>query len=329
MPSRFSLFSIAWFILVMILPLPDSAIAQTWSNFEATDLTGAYVSLTWNSTSQQIELWREARAIEAIPWRRLVVERGLNLDQLGSRKTVFSAKSVTDLTSPSRHFSRSSVNVHPGIGYTALVSVTQAYRPGQHPLIPALFLSSTGTVDSWDYLGQLRGDPALENGYIWSDGGAVFHIADKHWRIYLNGYGRNLTALESNTLDGAWHFLRDTDGSIRELAHDLNGHNSRGNSYAFPTIVRRTSTEWHAWLSDRWPTKSIWHLRSSDGINWHLVSNKAEITPSDTDGKPFKNLRVSVAADGKTLLGLLSVWDDLPNHTDRQGWRLYRANWLD
>lgn len=321
----------AWFSLCLFLLLPSTGITQTWSSFEPTPLTGAYVSLTWkHSNQQQIELWREARAIEAIPWRRLVVEHGLDLDQLSPHETVFSAELVSDLASPNRHFSRSTVNHHPGVGYTALVCVTKAYRPGEYPLLPALFFSASGAADTWRYLGQLRGEPAAAaaQDYIWSDGGAVFRLGDGRWRIYLNGYGRNLTAVESKTLAGEWYFLRNAEGSIRELAADLSGRNPRGDGYAFPSVVRRSDTEWHAWLSDRWPPESIWHLRSNDGLDWHLVGKQAEITTTDTRGKRFKNLRVSVTASGK-LLGLLSVWDYLPSHPDREGWRLYRANWLD
>ena len=41
------------------------------------------------------------------------------------------------------------------------------------------------------------------------NGGAIIRLADKRWRIYINGFDRKLILAESDTLQGTWRFLRD------------------------------------------------------------------------------------------------------------------------
>jgi hypothetical protein len=287
--------------------------------FQATTLTGAYVSVSV-TVRDGLEIWREADPNEVIPWRRLVVQRGADIEERGDRITVLSAALIDDVAEQ-RLFTRSSVNYHAGVGYTLLAGVIREYLPGEEPLLPALFFSPSGAPDSWRYLGKLSGEPAAfaHAHYVWSDGGSVFRLDDGRWRIYLNGYGVRLAALESDALSGPWRFLRTREGAVRDLADAL----PQAGGYAFPTVLRVSEREWHAWLSFGWPAASIWHLWSQDGLAWRLYGQQPEITPAAVGNRTVKNLRAYFDPRTNAIVGLLSVWDTLPN--GEEGWLLYRS----
>ena len=297
--------------------------------FRAMDLEGAYVSVI--ARKGELEFWRGAGAAGPDSVRQLSVRRGKTLDHLGRPEVVLDSTLIDDLYSDRaantlsvyRQFTRSSVGYFEGVGYVQLAAVIRRYRPGYEPLMPALFVSTSGAAGEWNYLGRLSGEPAAfaAKGYVWSDGGSLLRMADGRWRVYLNGFGVRLTVLEAYALRGPWRFLRASNGRIQELAGVLAGRNPRGEGYGFPTVVR-IGGEWHAWLSDAWPTASIWHLWSQDGLNWQLYGEQPEITRAAVNGKPIKCLRVYPEPGGKFLIGLLSVWDGLAAGGT---WVLYRS----
>ena len=163
-------------------------------------------------------------------------------------------------------FTRSTVSYHPGFGYILLACVASAYQPGKQALQPALFVSSEGTVGTWQYLGKLSGEPVLfaNEHYVWSDCGSIFCMADGSWRIYLNGYSVTLGLLMSETITGPWRFLRSDTEPIKELATALVQTRKKDQpGYAFPTVVRVNENEWHAWFSQvgQASTSGIYGLR--------------------------------------------------------------------
>ena len=297
--------------------------------FRATGLEGAYVSVIVRN--DQLEFWRGVGEAGPASVRRLGVRRGNALAHLGQPEVVLDSTSINDLFSGHgsnrlsiyRQFTRSSVGYFEGVGYVHLASVIRRYQPGRESLSPALFSSPSGVAGDWRYLGKLTGEPTdfAATHYVWSDGGSLLRRADGGWRIYLNGYGVRLAALEADALRGPWRFLRRSDGRIRELASALTGRSPRGEGYAFPTVVQ-IGDEWHAWLSDAWPTASIWHLWSRDGLDWRLYRDQPEITRAAVNGKPIKCLRVYSEPGGKYLVGLLSVWE---GQADTGTWMLYRS----
>jgi hypothetical protein len=325
----------AWWLIPMVLTglaaAAEGPVVRHWQPFQASTLTGAYISVI--ARNRQLELWREANPSEQIPWRRLLRQYASTLEQRDERQTVLDAALIDDVYDPerpgqlsaSRLFTRSSVDYHPGFGYTLLAGVIHEYRPGELPLLPALFVSPDGNPGSWRYRGQLSGEPAAlaTQRYIWSDGGSVIRMADGSWRIYLNGYGVQLAVLQSNGIDGPWRFLRTADGSIRELAGALIKSGAGGHGFACPTVMRIDSNEWHAWLSEGWPVVAIWHLWSADGLQWQLYGTQPEITPATFGGKIFKNIRVYRHPGAAVMSGLVSVWDRMSNGED--GWLLYRS----
>lgn len=311
----------------------DAGGVDGWAPFRATALSGAYVSVIRRSTG--LELWQDADPEGVEPRRSLVVRRGTRLDSLSERVVVLNAAIIDDVFDPSdstrldgeRHFSRAWVDFVEGVGYLQLAGVTGVYRPGRAPLLPALFASADGAPGSWRYLGKLRGEPAdyAAQHYVWSDGGAIVRLADGRWRIYTNGYGARFAALEADTLDGSWRFLRDQVGAIRELASSLKTTDGALPSLAFPTVLRITEGEWHAWLSEGWPVTAIWHLSSPDGLHWQPYRRQPEIRTATVGDKAIKCLRVYHDAADQRLVGLLSVWDSLPQ--GGEGWRLYQS-WM-
>lgn len=327
-------------ILLVLIGLNDQSVADTdsavtlrhwYPGFQKTSLASAYVSII--PQPEFLQIWREVNASANSSWKRLIYQSAPDLEQRSEPQQVLDAAAIDDVFDPQqagvlaegRMFSRSSVSYHEGFGYTLLACVTSAYQPGQLPLIPALFFSATGKPDSWQYMGQLPGEPAAfaAEHYVWSDCGSIFRMDDGSWRIYLNGYGVHLGLLTSQTINGPWQFLRSENQQIRELAAALTRQNSSHHGFAFPTVVRINANEWHAWFSEGWPGRHIWHLYSNDGIDWKLYGAQPEITRAAVAGKPFKNIRVYWDAEASVVVGLLAVWDQMYNGED--GWVLYRS----
>jgi hypothetical protein len=141
---------------------------------------------------------------------------------------------------------------------------------------------------------------------LWSDGGSLFRLKDGRWRIYLNGYGPVLAALESDRLDGDWKFIRD-GVAIKELLPDFQKVVKAGG--CFPTVLRVAEDNWHMWISDKWEPWSIWHYWSPDGLTWTQYGQQPEITRAAFKGRVIKCLRAYVDPDSGEIMGLLSVWD--------------------
>lgn len=301
---------------------PAKPADSRWSvPFTLTSGRGAYVSVIIRGG--QYELWQNSWDENDIAKRGLTVRRGSDLNNLGPEETVFDSSVIQDVfspdkpgeLSPKRGMTRPYMYYDPENGYVLLSCVCPGYTA---PLVPALFVSKTGAAGTWAYRGKLTGDPAeeLAKKKIWSDGGTLLRLADGRWRIYLNGYGQKLAALESATLDGPWRFLRAADGSIRELLAGKDGG-------PFPTILRVQENEWHLWLSDRWPPEAIWHFCSPDGLDWRPYGAQPEITRAVVGGAGIKCLRAYLEPQDGTIRGLLSVWDEAGKAG--AGWYLHTA----
>lgn len=254
--------------------------------------------------------------------RTVFVRRGPSLDKLGEPEVAFDSGLINDVPdmakpgqlAPERGFTRTTMLLDPQEGYVLMTCVCPAYKPGSVPLLPALVVSKTGAPGTWKYLGKLPGEPLAEakkawdtaKRHIWSDGGPILRLADGRWRIYLNGFGQKLTAVESDTLAGPWTFLRDEKGAIRELLPDL----PVGGIWA--NVLRLGEADWHLWLTDTWPPQSIWHYRSTDGLTWTRFGKQPEITRATVGQKPIKCLRTYYDPAHDEIVGLLAVWDTRP-----------------
>ncbi len=304
--------------------------------FASGDLLGAYVSVTVRDGV--LEFWRgcpanaaqeddQSRKVET-----LTVRRGTSLDALGAPETVLVMRELIDDVprpdgqpgpAPGRAFTRTFISYDPQAGYVGLVCSHPEYRG--HYLHPALITSPTGRPGTWKYLGKLKGEPAAETlrRRVWSDGGTILRLADGSWRIYLNGYGENpssVVALQAARLEGEWSFLRDAAGRIRQLTPDI--PSAGGQSVGpFPNVLRVSPTEWHLWLSDRWPPDAIWHFYSTDGLQWQLYGRQPEIIRRDHEDN-LKCLRAFLAPDGQSIVGLLSVMSH-PRFEDDGQWQTH------
>ena len=305
--------------------------------FAAGDLLGAYVSVTTRDGT--LEFWRgcqvdnmneddQSRKVEA-----LSVSRGKSLDALGAPETVLVMRDLIDDVprldgqpglAPGRAFTRTFVMYDEQAGYVGLVCSHPEYRG--HYLHPALITSPNGRPGTWKYLGKLKGEPAAEaqRRRVWSDGGTILRLTNGAWRIYLNGYGENqgsVVALHADRLDGEWTFLKDDAGHIRMLTPPI--PSAGGQSVGpFPNVLRVSPTEWHLWISDRWPPDAIWHFYSADGLQWQLYGRQPEIIRRDHEDN-IKCLRAFLAPDGKTIVGMLSVM----SHARFEGGGQWQTHW--
>jgi hypothetical protein len=301
---------------------PPASGLRYWSGFAATGLVGSFSSVirrdgrseVWSST------WDEGGASA----HQVIVRSGPSLDRLAAAMTMFDGRLVDDVAdtsgapAPERGITRASMHHDATNGYILLGCVCPDYLPGQVALLPALAISPDGAIGSWSYLGKLRGEPAAEaaRSRIWSDGGSILPVSGG-WRAYLNGYGQALCVAESADLAGEWRFRRDPQGRIEELLPEF--RRSTGRTGCFPTVLRVTPSEWHAWVCDGWPTQAIWHFWSTDGLTWQTYGQQPEITRTLVNGRPLKCLRVWVE-DG-SIAGLLSVY--MPTTDGDREWRLY------
>jgi len=284
--------------------------------FQKLPLQGCYVSVLTSVKAdghREYEMWQNTWGAGGATNRCLVVSRGLSLTQLRDDGPVFNGTLITDVPDPQnptqgsalRGLTRPFMLHDPEFGYVLLACVCPDY---QAPLLPAILVSKTGQAGTFQYLGKLKGEPALEAAkrLIWSDGGSLLRLKNGRWRIYLNGYGPVLCALESATLDGEWKFIR-AGASIRELLPDFQTVVNAGG--CFPTVLRVAEDNWHLWISDKWEPQSIWHYWSADGLSWKLFGQQPEITRAAFDGKVIKCLRAYMDPDSGEIVGLVSVWD--------------------
>ena len=297
---------------------PPSGLRYWRAPFRRLPYTGSYVSMILRERpgGQRFELWRNTWGKPGAAERRIVVRRGPSLDRLGPPIPVLDGRAIDDVPdvktpgrlSPTRGFTRPFMAYYDDVGYVLLACVCPDYRPGSVPLLPVLCFSKTGEPGSWRYGRKLTGEPATlaAKRRIWSDGGSIVRLGGGRWRIYLNGFGQTVAALESDSLAGPWRFLRDTAGEIRELLPSFPRAPRRGG--IFPTVLRVGPNEWHLWIVDTWPPQCVFHYGSTDGLSWRTYGLQPEITRAAVGGLGIKCLRTYLDPGGKHIVGLLSVW---------------------
>jgi hypothetical protein len=301
--------------------------------FRRLPATGAYVSVI--PRADGIEFWNAYLTGEFPEGLNISVWRGPDMEHLGLPTPVFWPKDITDVRDPYKPgglwprpvFSRLAVTYDEKDGYVALIGVLAEYKPGSVPMLPALVVSKDAAPESGRYLGMLTGEPAEEAAKrrIWSDCGSILRLPDGRWRVYLNGYGPTLCAAESDALGGPWRFLRTPDGAIRELLACFNTAIAPRKGSCFPTVLKVSDEEWHCWLSDQWEPTEIWHFWSRDGVEWQLYGAQPEITRKAVGGKNIKCLRAYLDPRTRELVGLLSVWEEVPGKADAWSWFLYES----
>ncbi|MBS3764213.1 MAG: hypothetical protein KGZ25_13025 [Planctomycetes bacterium] len=263
--------------------------------------------------------------------RQIVVNRGRDLQHLGETQPVFDSSIIDDVPdpknpdtlSPERGITRPWMYYDEEVGYVLACCVCPGYYPGSVPLLPALIRSRSGKPGTWTYRGKLKGDPVViaKKRKVWSDGGSLHQLDDGSWRLYINGFGPAIGALEAKSLKGPWKFRRGPDGKIRDLLPDDPDGPQKGGPWI--NVVRAGPEEWHLWFTDGWPPQCIWHLWSKDGLKWELYGKQPEITRFAVGGHGIKCLRAYLDADGKHIVGLLSVWSN-PGRGDT-GWILHES----
>ena len=287
---------------------PATGIRYWKTPFIPLGATGCYVSPI-KATDGQMELW------SCVDRRR-----GPGLTQLGPEERMAGREMLTDVydikepakLAGKRAFERGDMRYDEKEGYVFFGCVCPDYLPGTVSMFPAIMVSKTGEKGTWRYLGKLKGDPADEGvkRKIWSDGGSIFRLADGRWRIYLNGFGPVLAAMESNTLDGEWRFLRDDKGAIREMLPGFPRDKEHGG--CLPHLLRIDDANWHCWISDKWPPQSIFHFQSADGLDWKPFGEQPEITRKVFNSVPIKCFRGYYDPDTRQIIGLISVWGKMP-----------------
>lgn len=290
---------------------------RNWGKPQNLSLEGAYVSVVFGPDLKppQVELWRNTWRGDACETHEAVFRKGPSIESLGEKEAVaFDSSLIDDVfdhadsskLAPNRGATRLFAMRDAQEGYVILCCVCSDYLPGKVELLPALFISKSGEPGSFKYLGKLKGDCAAiaSQRMVWSDGGSILRLDDGRWRIYLNGFGPKLAALEAGRLDGEWKFLRDEAGNVRELLPPL----PKGVGCVFPNVVRDAQGKWHLWLTDKWPPQSIWHLASQDGLAWSLAGAQPEITREFFNGHAIKCLRAACDPSSGELFGLLSVY---------------------
>lgn len=294
---------------------PENGLRYWKAPFQKLPLHDCYASVLTSVKAdgkREYELWHNTWGDGGATDRCMKVYRGPSLNQMKDDGPVFNGTLITDVPDPKnpaqlsdlRGLTRPFMLHDPEYGYVLLACVCPGY---QAPLLPAIFLSKTGMPGTFQYLGKLKGDPAIEAAKqaIWSDGGSLLRLKDGRWRIYLNGYGQVLAALESDKLDGEWKFIRD-GGTIRELLPDFQKTANAGG--CFPTVLRVAEDNWHLWISDKWEPQSIWHYWSPDGLTWKQYGQQPEITRAAFNGRVIKCLRAHLDPESGNIAGLVSVW---------------------
>jgi len=285
------------------------------------------------------EMWQNGWG-PGISDRDIRVRRGMSIGKLGTQESVFDGSLIDDVPvpalprsleakepwelSPVRGYTRPSMIHDSENGYVLMACVCPDYQPGSVTLMPAILTSPTGQAGTWTYHGMITGEPQEEQAKrgspVWSDGGSLFRLSDGTWRMYVNGFGQTLAVLHAKSLDGPWLFVRENNGAIRELILPNDGWGPEHG--CFPHVLSISESEWHFWVSDRWPCQSVWHFWSRDGLTWEPYGRQPEITRSAVNGHGIKCLRTFASADGHRIVGLLSVWTEEPER-GQKSWQLH------
>lgn len=265
------------------------------------------------------EFWSSSWDGDEIATHQITRRRGPSIDQLGPAVALCDGTIITDVPdikdpsvpAPRRGFTRFSTILHDKeYGHVVMCCACADYLPGSTSLFPVLLTSKTGEPGSFTYLGRIKGEPAEIDAArkVWCDGGTLLRLKNGRWRMYLNGFGTMLAVIESDSLTGNWTFLRDEQGGVRELLTAFPGKDGRRG--CFPHVLKVAEDNWHLWLTDQWPPQTIWHFWSVDGLSWQPYGQQPEITRKAFNHHGIKCMRAFVAEDGKTLVGLLSVYRD-------------------
>ena len=313
---------------------PPAGGVRYWTTpFRKLPLRGCYVSVLTHVKEdgrREYEMWQNTWGDGGVTDRCMIVHRGASLSQMRADGPAFDGTLITDTPDPKhpeklsalRGYTRPFMLQDADYGHVLMTCVCPDYQPGSVPLLPAILVSKTGTTGTFQYLGKIKGDPAVEASKrtIWSDGGSLLRLKDGRWRMYLNGFGQVLAALESDTLEGEWKFVRD-GGAIRELLPDFPKAPNRGG--CFPTVLRVADDNWHLWITDTWVPQCIWHFWSLDGLSWTPYGQQPEITRVAFGGRCIKCLRAYVDPETGEIVGLLSVWNSVK--PGEEGWVLYES----
>lgn len=251
--------------------------------------------------------------------RSVVISQPLTAKGDGPTEVAFTSDLVTDFpdwerpgqTAKSMSFSRIALYRYPDRGFVCLVSAFAGsrYMPGRHPLIPLLFSSPSGKPGTWVYHGRLAGEPkAIEDERkIWSDNGGIVPLNDGRWRIYLNGYGTTLAACEAESLDGPWTFVRNDDGSLRNIAAAYAPKGPSPGGAIFPFVLQVSDNEYHLWLSQGWPVRGVHHYSSADGLAFSPYGDQPALIREGI-GMGMKGIRAFVSADGTEIRTWVPFW---------------------
>lgn len=305
---------------VLVGSPPATGVRYWKTPFVPLGVTGCYVSPI-KVKDGQMELWScvERRTGPSL------AELGL-YDEMAGRELITDVYDIKEPTklAENRAFQRGDMRYDEKEGYVLFGCVCPEYMPGTVSLFPAIMVSKTGAKGTWRYLGKLKGEPAGEGAKrkIWSDGGSIFRLQDGRWRIYLNGFGPVLAAMECATLDGEWRFLRDGNGALREMLPGFPKDNERGG--CFPFLLRLDDTDWHCWITDKWPPQSIFHFQSADGLDWKPFGEQPEITRKAFNSVPIKCFRVYYEPDARQFIGIISVWGKRP-YRELEFWSSLKA----
>ncbi len=234
---------------------------------------------------------------------------------------LFSSKLVDDLMDPDRSgkkassvkMTRTSIYHDKEVGMVCMNSIfagpDSAYP--KRTLVPAIFSSKTGAPGTWKYHGKLSGEPAVyekQKKRRWIGEGSIVRTKNG-WRVYLVGYGPVLAVAESKSLDGPWKFVRK-GGKLADLLPGLKG-------VCFPYALKVSDSEYHLWVSRRWPTGPVYHLSSSDGLRFKPYGKQPELSAPSVGSNAMKGIRAFLSSDGKTIYGLVPF--------SKRGWVIYQS----
>ena len=243
--------------------------------------------------------------------------------QRGSKKIriLFSSKLVDDVMDPDRpgqkassvKMTRTSVYHDKEVGFVCMNSLFAG--PGsayaKRTLVPAIFSSKTGKPGTWKYHGKLSGEPAdyekKRKGRWIGEGSVVRTIGG--WRAYLVGYGPVLAVAESRSLDGPWKFVRK-GGKLADILPELRGA-------CFPYVLKVSDSEYHLWVSRKWPAGPLFHFSSEDGLDFKPYGEQPELSAASVGSRAMKGLRAFLSSDGKTIYGLVPF--------SRRGWVIHQS----
>ena len=298
----------------------------TWSDWQLLDKPKvSYLSI--DRTETGMELWFSARIDQ---------DRDAIIGLSGPSLLALQAEPQHVLTSeviagyeqhkPKRQFpiiSRAAVTRLPDGQFLALAAIGPSYQGGASELYPALFL---GAGKTWRHLGPPAGDLEQilatmreKKKKIRTDGGSVIVLPDGRLRMYLNGFGRRLMALEADQPAGPWTIVRAADGSILEITPQ-----QFGGAWLFTHVIAVPGRGYLLTGGNAWPPKALYAALSEDGLDFsHSQAHQPVLLPGDikSDAPSMKVLRCVWDPTQNQLLAVTNIWDP-----DEKNYRLYAGS---